>query len=93
MKKPSFGFESFPLVVELSQWGGYEHIHSIIEGENHPTYSRPFSPTLLPPIALYLIIVFRRATQNARLAFNALPRVLPHGDYHVLGELEAGRVA
>ena len=40
-----------------------------------------------------LVVVLRGAAEGARLALNALPRVLLHTDLHVVCELQAGWVA
>ncbi len=40
-----------------------------------------------------LVVVLRGAAEGAALALDALPRVLAHGDQHVVGELETRRVA
>ena len=39
-----------------------------------------------------LVVVLGGAAERAALALDALPRVLPHGDQHVVGELKASRV-
>jgi selenocysteine lyase/cysteine desulfurase len=40
-----------------------------------------------------LVVVLGGAAEGAALALDALPRVLAHGDQHVVGELETRRVA
>ena len=40
-----------------------------------------------------LVIVLRGAAERAGLALDTLPRVLPHTQHHVLGELQTGRMA
>ena len=43
--------------------------------------------------SIYLIVVLRSSAKGAALALDALPRVLADGHQHVVGELEASRVA